>query len=88
MNIPNTAPPPTREYEVCPAFGWEIAGCNSSIIRRALRDCNLKNELPLYFRKMHELVAPYPVKVIGPAENVDKFEAIMRDHGYDDRECS
>jgi hypothetical protein len=71
-------------YECTPHFGWDIYGRESNAIRRKLRSLGLESG-PLYWPKIHELVAPCQVKVTGSLENLLELEDFMRRHGYDAR---
>lgn len=74
-----------RTYEICPAFSYDILCRHSIIIRRELKKYGLENEHSLPFPKVYQLIVPYPIKVTGPIDKVSKFEAAMKDHGYDDK---
>jgi len=66
-------------------FGWGIRGASISGINHRLRCLGLKNEEPLRFAKLSELISPYPVTVTGNREEVNEFEKYMKLMGYDDR---
>lgn len=74
----------TKVYECTPAFGWGAAGPAQSGIRREAAKLGL-TLAPFPWRKLHELVAPLPVRVEGPPEAVAKFRDYMVRMGYDDR---
>ena len=73
-----------RTYECTPAFGWGIRGVATAGIRHEARRLGLEID-PFPWTKLHELVAPCPVRVTGENAAVTEFEAFMKRQGYDDR---